>query len=187
MVKIILIALTIFLLPVEAAFLPIGPGPVSREEVIAVKDYFPEVLGTNLEGKETLLPDELKGDMNLLVVAFARKQQEKIDTWIKTTENFHNKYPGFEFYELPVIKPMNFFMRFNINNGMRYGIDDKEQRIRTITFYINKKSFKKALDIPNEEEIRIFLINKEGKILWRNYGEATADKIESLELQLNKK
>lgn len=181
----IVLLINSYCLQVSAAFLPIGPGPVSKEEVKAAANHFPEVLGTNLEGDDVMLPDELKGEYNLVVIAFERKQQEDINTWIDATKGFYDLYEDFEFYELPVIKAMNFFMRFNINNGMRYGIPDKDQRLRTVTMYINKESFKAALNIPNEDSIQALLLDASGKILWREAGIASEDKIESLKILLN--
>lgn len=185
MKKILLLVLSLITLQAQAAFLPIGPGPVSNEKISALENHFPEVLGTNLEGKETMLPQELKGTKNLVVIAFKRLQQDEINTWMSATESFYDEYSGFEFYELPVIKAMNFFMRFNINNGMRFGIDDEKQRQRTITLYINKESFKEALGIPSEDFIHVLLLDEEGEIQWRTRGPASPDKIKSLELELN--
>jgi len=184
--KILLLIFSVLLMqPVSAAFWPIGPGPVSEKEIQALANHFPEVLGTNLEGDDVFLPAELKGESNLIVIAFAREQQSDINTWIEATKGFYDEYKAFEFYELPVIKAMNFFMRFNINNGMRYGIPDKEQRLRTVTLYIDKESFKTALNISDEESIRVLLLDASGKILWREAGAASVDKIRSLKLFLN--
>ena len=77
-------------------------------------------------------------------------------------------------------------MRLNINNGMRYGIASKESREQTITLYLDKGSFKSRLLIPNENEIQIFLLNKEGYISWRASGLAKPEKVKSLKVEINK-
>ena len=79
---------------------------------------------------------------------------------------------------------MNGLVRFFINNGMKGGIPDKQQRERTITLYIDKEPFKKALGIVSESTIYAFLIDKSGKVLWRQEGLFTEAKGKSLEAAL---
>ncbi len=174
-----------FLAPATAAIFPIGPGPMMREHVNeGPRHIFPELLGSNLEGKEQRLPADFDKDLNLLVIAFKRKQQANINTWIesyqKLLESSTDLQEKLAFYELPTIKKMNMFIRFNINNGMRYGINDKKQRERTVTFYLEKESFKKRLAIESEQEIVTMLVNRAGDILWRNQGPSSPEKLDSL-------
>jgi hypothetical protein len=71
-------------------------------------------------------------------------------------------------------------MRFMIDGGMRAGIPDRSVRERTITLYTNKPLFEKHLNIKSEDTIYLFLIRKDGEILWRSEGEFDADKGEEL-------
>jgi hypothetical protein len=59
---------------------------------------------------------------------------------------------------------------------MRGGIRDKEMRGRTITLYINKTEFNKALQIPTEDTIHLFLVDCDGNILWRDTGPYSKEK-----------
>ena len=77
-------------------------------------------------------------------------------------------------------------MRFMIDGGMRAGIPDRSVRERTITLYTNKPLFEKNLNIKSEDTIYLFLIRKNGEILWRSEGEFDAEKGEELS-QLVKK
>jgi hypothetical protein len=90
------------------------------------------------------------------------------------------RFPEIEFYELPTIRKMNFLYRSFINSGMRAGIPSEQTRRRTITLYIDKTPFKRDLLIPTEDNIHIFLIDKEGKIFWRGEGPFTEEKGQSL-------
>ena len=54
---------------------------------------------------------------------------------------------------------------------MRAGIRDNRIRNRTITAYLDKEQFRKDLDIPDEETIYWFLVQKDtNNILERGYG-----------------
>jgi hypothetical protein len=63
-----------------------------------------------------------------------------------------------------------------INEGMRAGIPDPKARERTVTLYLDKETFKSALDIRSEDEIYLFLVDQQGQVLWRSSGEYTAEK-----------
>jgi hypothetical protein len=72
-----------------------------------------------------------------------------------------------------------------IDGGMRAGIPNTQVRERTITVYTDKSKFKKALEIPNEKTIYLFLVNKKGEILWRESGVYDDSKAEELTDYLN--
>jgi hypothetical protein len=147
---------------------------------------FPIIEASNLEGKKVTLPQDLEGTLNVVIIAFQREQQLLVDTWIPFLELIMNKTPGFAFYELPTIRSGIPFLRFIVDSGMRAGIPDKGARERTITIYTKKIRFRQNLDIPNEETIYIFLIKKDGHILWRSEGEITEQKGIELETAINK-
>lgn len=141
---------------------------------------FPELKASNLEGKQFLLPRDLEGDRNLVLVAFKREQQKEIDTWLKEMKRFEEIDPKLEYYELPTISRLNAFSRWFIDSGMRHGIPDKSARARTITLYIEKDPFEKSLQIPTEDKIYPMLVNRKGDVLWRSEGPFDESKAESL-------
>jgi len=141
-------------------------------------NVFPKVIGSNLEGKKFRIPDDLDSDRNVLIVAFQRKQQEDINPWINELKKIKNN--KLSIYEVPTLEQMNNFVRFNINNGMRYGIPSKEQREKTITLYLDKESFKKRLVIKTEDEIIVFVVDRSGKILHRETGLFSNAKLQKL-------
>jgi hypothetical protein len=99
-----------------------------------------------------------------------------VNTWIPFAQELEEKIPGFIYYELPTIYEMPAFSRTFINEGMRAGIPDQTARERTITLYLDKETFKSALDISNENKIHLFLVDRDGNILWRSLGGFTEDK-----------
>ena len=152
---------------------------------IAEPYVFPSLTSSNLNGQEVSMPGGLAGERsNLVLVAFLQEQQKDVDTWLKPLPAIQQAHPWFRYFELPTIKRMNGLVRFFINNGMKGGIPDKQQRERTITLYIDKEPFKKALGIVSESTIYAFLIDKSGKVLWRQEGLFTEAKGKSLEAAL---
>jgi hypothetical protein len=131
---------------------------------------FPFVRGENLEGRAFTLPADLNGAYNLLFIAFQRDQQIDINSWLPFAKQLVKEYPALAYYELPTIYCGHPLFRWWLNTGMRMGIPDKKAREVTITLYLDKQAFRKALDMPDEERIYVLLVNRKGEVLWRVEG-----------------
>ena len=142
--------------------------------------HFPEVSGENLLKQKIVIPSQLRGKLNIVIVAFQQWHQNIVDTWVPFLQSMIEWFPEIEFYELPTIRKMNVLYRSFINSGMRAGIPSKETRGRTITLYIDKTKFKEDLQIPNERDIHIYLIDRRGQIYWKSQGSFDDEKGESL-------
>jgi hypothetical protein len=142
---------------------------------------FPKVNGSNLLRQNMTLPAALKADLNVVLVAFKQWQQGTVDTWLPFLEDLESRVDGLRYYELPVIRRMNFLASTFINEGMRAGIPNQKARERTITLYLNKEKFRQALAMPHENDIYILVLDRQGKVLWRSAGGFTAEKGEALE------
>ena len=145
----------------------------TRERAQILK--FPEYSALNLEGRRLRLPDDLEGKMNVVILAFRREQQDSVDEWIRFLEGLVKEYGILAYYEIPTIHIIYSLFRWMIDGGMRAGITDKKVRQRTITLYIDKKEFKRRLEIDSEESIIILLLRKDGEILWRTVGHYSED------------
>jgi len=154
----------------------------AKSKLLILKDeaHFPVVSGFNLYRQEFIFPRDFGGELNLVIVPFKQNQQNIVNTWIPTAQEMGASYPGFVFYELPTINEMPVLSRTFLNEGMRAGIPDKTSRERTITLYLDKSKFKAALDIPTEDNIYLFLVDRKGGILWRTTGEYTQEKVDDL-------
>ncbi len=141
---------------------------------------FPQVTGSNLLRQKVTLPDDLQGELKILVIAFQQWQQALVDSWVPTARQLEQSFPGVQFYELPVIYKMNFFSQTFLNEGMRAGIPDQTTRQKTVTLYIDKKAFRQALDIPHEDTIWVLVLDRQGNVLWRTEGAYSQEKGDAL-------
>jgi len=141
---------------------------------------FPTVSGSNLQRANLTLPQDLQGELNLVLIAFQQWQQAQVDTWIPFARQLEEDYPTVRYYELPTIQRLNALARSFINEGMRAGIPDLVARERTITLYLDKRTFREALQFPGEDDIYVLLLDRQGRVLWRAEGAFTPDKGDSL-------
>jgi hypothetical protein len=126
-----------------------------------------------------MLPADLEGELNILLIAFQRWQQSVIDTWVPFARQLEETTEGVSYYELPVIQRMNVLARTFINEGMRAGIPDQVARERTITLYVDKLAFRQALELPSEEDIYVLLVDREGNVIWKEEGTFSPEKARS--------
>ncbi|NWK55105.1 hypothetical protein HW115_05755 [Verrucomicrobiaceae bacterium N1E253] len=151
---------------------------------------FPVHKFRNLAKQKRNIPNELDGDYKLMIVAFQRWHQELVDTWFPAGDLLEQQYKQtgktFRYYEIPTIYPMGPIRRSMLNSGMRRGVKTKAARERTYTIYIDKWPFRKSLHIPNEKDIHLFLVDKQGKVVWRCQGKHSKENESSLRQFLKK-
>ncbi len=145
---------------------------------------FPTVKGSNLEGRRYVLPQDLEGEVNVLLIPFQRWHQELVDTWVPALRALMARYPAMRYYELPTLPRMNPIYRMSLDYGMKLGIPDRAAREATITLYLDKDAYRHALAIPDEDTIVVMLVTPAGDILWRTTGAHSVERERSLEVAL---
>jgi hypothetical protein len=146
---------------------------------------FPRVSGSNLLRQKLTLPQDFKGKLNLVFIAFEQWQQMEVDSWIPFIKELEEQEKDLVYYELPVIQSRNSFYRMFINEGMRAGIPNPKTRDRTITLYLNKAEFRHALEMPDEDHIYILLVDHRGEELFRTRGQYSWEAESSLRQALH--
>jgi hypothetical protein len=142
---------------------------------------FPRVHGANLEGQAVTLPDEFDGNLNLVLIAFQRRQQIEVDTWAPVAKALMRRYPSLRYYELPIISRRLPFGRWWLDGAMRAGIPDRAARKATVTLYLDKAAFRRQLELPTESTIYVLLVKRDGQVLWHTEGMWTPEAASSLE------
>jgi hypothetical protein len=141
---------------------------------------FPDVTGRNLEGRELRLPADFAGERTVVLVAFRRRQQREVDSWLPMLATLRAADPGLAVYEIPTLSSGWTPLRGWIDGGMARGITDPAVREVTVTLYIDKGPFKDALGITSERAIYLFVLDRDGRVTYRAVGGATPDGVAAL-------
>ena len=142
---------------------------------------FPSIEGNNLNKEKKVVPDDFVNKDLIIIVAFQQWHQGLVDQSINLLESnemdlTHN------IIEVPTIRKTNKLNEIYLDGVMRAGIRDDRIRNRTITAYLNKEEFKKDLNIPNEDTIYWFLIEKgSNNILIQGEGIITERELEIIQ------
>jgi hypothetical protein len=137
---------------------------------------FPTVRAKTLAKRCVRFPDETKGKVGLVFVAFEQGAQQDINSWVSPFIGDVLSNDAVSYYEIPMIsgayKPVSRF----IDGGMRGGVP-KDLHDRTATFYGKRADFFQSMAITDESRAYLFVLSRDGRIMFRTEGAATAEKI----------
>jgi hypothetical protein len=143
----------------------------------------PPVVARDLNKKQVNWPKDFTAEKTILIIAFTRNQQPKIDEWVSALQL---KTPGAPpWFEVPLIKNPGGLVRGFIDNGMRRGIPSAEARSHVVTVYTDKKKFMATAGLP-DEDIHVVVVARDGKILGRSTGAHTVEKANVIEAALKR-
>jgi hypothetical protein len=137
---------------------------------------FPSLTSYSLDKQKVALPDGLEGQMNLLLLSFKEEQANDIDAWLAAAQALQHSNFQFHYYQVPVAERENFIFRWWESSSMRSDQTDPETWHWIIPLWVDRKKFMSDLTIPNEKQVVVLLIDRQGHILWRASGPMTQDK-----------
>lgn len=131
---------------------------------------FPPIQATSLDSTRMNLPANFAGQLNLVIISFAREQQQEVNSWIDAVRKIESSHGEFRYYELPTMSRENLLYRWWFDEALRSNTTDKDLRSRILTAYVNKHTFKKSLYIKNEKRVVAILVDPKGHVYWRADG-----------------
>jgi hypothetical protein len=141
---------------------------------------FPSVTGYSLDKQKVSLPGGLEGQTDLLLISFKPEQDPDIDSWLPAAQALQHASFQFHYYQLPVAERENFVFRWWEASSMRSDQTDPETWHWIVPLWVDRKSFFADLQIPNEKQVVILLVDRQGHILWRASGPMSAETRASL-------
>lgn len=137
---------------------------------------FPSVTSWNLDKQKVTLPSGLEGQTDLLILSFALEQKKDVESWMPAAQALQHSDFQFRYYQLPVAERENFIFRWWETSSMRSDETDPVTWHWIVPLFVDRPKFLKDLDIPNQKQVVVLLVDRQGHILWRNSGAMTEDK-----------
>lgn len=141
---------------------------------------FPKVAGANLENRRFTLPNDLQGDLNIVLLELQPTRREDLAGWLPAVREMCAATPGMRYYDVPVLlKTQN---QTDESDGRDRYRESSERSAweYTIPVALDLQSFKNSLGIVGEEALQILLIDRQGGIVWRDAGKITSEKTQAL-------
>ena len=141
---------------------------------------FPSISTYSLDKAKVTLPADFEAKVNLLLISFEPEQTKDIDTWMPLAQALQHMNFQFRYYKIPVSNQENLIYRWWDSSSLRSVETDPETWHWIIPLWVDRKKFFDDLTIPNEKEVVVLLIDRQGRIQWRASGPMTPDKRASL-------
>ncbi len=156
------------------AFLCCLLSPLSAQQT--QQATFPSITSYKLDKDKITIPGELQGQIDLLLLSFKPEQQNDIDSWMPAAQALQHLNFQFRYYQLPVAEKENFIFRWWETSSMRSDQTDPEALHWIVPIWVDRRKFFQDLAIPNEKQVVVLLVDRQGKVLWRSSGPLTPDK-----------
>lgn len=128
-----------------------------------VGETFPTVRGESLDGKDYTLPDDLRGDMTLLLIGYVQKAQFDADRWMLGL--LQAEVPV-RVHEVPTIDSRIASVFANsIDGGMRSGIPSEDWG-SVITVYGDANKIVRFTGREKPRNMRVVLLDADGRVIW---------------------
>jgi len=154
--------------------LALGAAVALPSLAVGSSSCFPRVTARNLNRKDVPLPDGFAGaSRNLVFVAFARKQQDDVDTWAEPLAQLA-KENQLARWQATVMGEVASPLRAIIEGAMRGIVKDDEARRRYLLLYGDRDELLRQLGSPREDAILVMLTDASGDVLWQGRGPHSA-------------
>ena len=143
------------------------------------KPMFPTIKAETLSRKKVVFPEVTRGQHAFILIAFRRQTQGEVDSWLDPfVEDFGGR-EGITFYEIPMIAGGWKWMSSWIDSGMRQGVPQYKHD-HVATYYGPLKEYHEYLEIRDTGTVHAFLLDEQGRIIWRDIGPANDRKYSEL-------
>lgn len=156
---------------------------------------FTEIEGETLTGKSMTFPASVKGKVTLVGMAYSKKSDENLKTWMNPIyNNFINPpksafLPTFEYdvniYFIGMIKGFAKAAAGKIEKEMEKGID-KKLHPNVFLYKGSIKEYKQELDLGKKDVPYFFVLDQNGKIIYNTSGNYSEKKLEEIRAILDK-
>ncbi|RXE55491.1 hypothetical protein ABH15_12275 [Methanoculleus taiwanensis] len=157
----------------------IGSG--TTEPIFAVEGRrFPSLTATTLDGKTMALPEDLSGDLSLIVIAFPRWVQQVQETWTGPFEYAFSGNPRVKAYLVTVVAGrLGEALTSRVDETLR-GALPPEKHDRVLTYAGNFDDYARQLGFGDISLAYLYLLDGEGTIRWAEKGTTTPKGVDSL-------
>jgi len=147
---------------------------------------FPIIVAETLSGKKITFPEVTKGKFAFILIAFKRQTQGEVDSWLDPFIKEFGKHKSVTFYEIPMISTGWKWMSGWIDAGMRAGVP-KSKHDHVATYYGPLSKYFNHFNVKDPGTVYVFLLDKQGNIIYKNSGPADDYKLSELRRFVNER
>jgi len=127
-------------------------------------NHLPIMSGKDLNEKPWTAPSGLPSTRTLVFVAFEKKQQAGVNSWVEGLE-LRTANQELPWIELSHINDPGELIRWFINAGMKHRIQDPSFRAHVWMAYTDKKAFMRSCGMTSSKTIYALVVDRNGQIM----------------------
>jgi hypothetical protein len=153
-----------------------------------VGKMFPELTGENLSDVKKTIPSSTKGKYTVICMAYSSDSENDLRSWLQPAyDKFIGKTEMFSYdvnlYFVPMFTGLNIAGAGKAKKNLKEETDKELQPY--VLFYTGDiDAYKKELGMEKKDVPYIYVLDKEGKIVYSTSGQYTEKKMEDLEDKL---
>lgn len=163
---------------------------LSEQNVISaqVGKMFPELIGETLDDVKKSIPASTKGKYTIICMAYSSDSENDLRSWLQPAhDKFIAKTEMFSYdvnlYFVPMFTGLNIAGAGKAKKNLKEETDKELQSY--VLFYTGEiDAYKKELGMEKKDLPYIYVLDKEGKIVYATSGQYTEKKMEDLEDKL---
>jgi|GEM_PF-2335996 len=135
---------------------------------IEIGDLFPSFSGKLLSGRSRTLPDDLRGDLGLLIVTWDYAALDEVTQWTRETMERYGLLPGIQVYQAAMVSGVGPVLRQAIDRALRQRAAAPE-REHTLVVYGDLRALRRKLDtaMTAQPHPSVLLVDRGGRLAWR--------------------
>ena len=146
---------------------------------------FPELTGTTLTDKKVTIPTDTKGKSTLIALAFSSDAEEELKTWAHPTYELFidpNQLQGYDInlYFIPIFSGAKAALAESAREKFKKE-NDPELHPYVLIYRGEVDKYKTALGMDKKSTPYIFVLDKDGKVVYSTSGIYTEAKMDAIE------
>ena len=154
---------TIWIFALFCVFLPATGQDAAR---------VPATHGTSLAGSEVILPDALKGKVNIIVIGFSHSSQEQIANWGRLIAADYGKSTDINYFEVAMLTGVPKMMRGVMIKRMASAVPFG-QRDHYVPVLEEDPTWRATAHYDKSDDAYVLLVDRAGLVLWQMEGDCT--------------
>ena len=140
--------------------------------LLAAMLLFPTVHGSTVATKDVMLPHDLGGKANIVIVSFSEDQRVMADTWLPLVKNIAEQ-PDVQYREVITPSLTGWLTENTVDAVFSFRERDPGVYEKTVTVYPNREALVRGLHLPTTHTIYTLLLDQSGYVRWRADGSMT--------------
>jgi hypothetical protein len=143
---------------------------------------FPNLTGTSLENKTVTIPKNTQGKYTIVGLVYSQKATEVLAPWFQNVYNYFIADPDYDLnvFFVPMLGGVKEAAAGSLEKELKKGTPPELYK-HVLIYKGDVGSYKSALKMDQKDIPYIFVIDKQGKIIYQTSGAYSDEKIEKMD------